>query len=52
MDSSPLHQVPGPPEMTPVVAFRELSKWYGNVIGVNKLTLEIPAKAVVVVAVE
>ena len=29
--------------MTPVVAFRELSKWYGNVIGVNKLTLEIPA---------
>jgi ABC-2 type transport system ATP-binding protein len=29
--------------MTPVVAFNELSKWYGNVIGVNKLTLAIPA---------
>jgi ABC-2 type transport system ATP-binding protein len=29
--------------MTPVVAFHELSKWYGNVIGVNKLTLAIPA---------
>ena len=28
--------------MTPVVAFHELSKWYGNVIGVNKLTLAIP----------
>jgi ABC-2 type transport system ATP-binding protein len=27
--------------MTPVVAFHELSKWYGNVIGVNKLTLAI-----------
>jgi ABC-2 type transport system ATP-binding protein len=27
--------------MTPVVAFHELSKWYGNVIGVNKLSLEI-----------
>ncbi|WP_428304298.1 ABC transporter ATP-binding protein [Lacipirellula sp.] len=29
--------------MTPVVEFRDLSKWYGNVIGVNKLTLAIPA---------
>src|SRR6187399_1203678 len=29
--------------MMPVVAFHELSKWYGNVIGVNKLTLDIPA---------
>jgi ABC-2 type transport system ATP-binding protein len=27
--------------MTPVVVFHELSKWYGNVIGVNKLSLEI-----------
>jgi ABC-2 type transport system ATP-binding protein len=27
--------------MTPVVACHELSKWYGNVIGVNKLTLAI-----------
>jgi len=27
----------------PVVAFHDVSKWYGNVIGVNKLTLRIPA---------
>lgn len=27
--------------MTPVVTFHEVSKWYGNVIGINKLTLEI-----------
>lgn len=27
--------------MTAVVAFGEVSKWYGNVIGVNKLSLEI-----------
>jgi ABC-2 type transport system ATP-binding protein len=27
--------------MTPVVEFHELSKWYGNVIGINKLTLAI-----------
>jgi ABC-2 type transport system ATP-binding protein len=27
--------------VTPVVAFHEVSKWYGNVIGINKLTLEI-----------
>jgi ABC-2 type transport system ATP-binding protein len=29
--------------MMPVVAFHEVSKWYGNVIGINKLTLSIPA---------
>jgi ABC-2 type transport system ATP-binding protein len=29
--------------MIPVVAFHEVSKWYGNVIGINKLTLDIPA---------
>jgi ABC-2 type transport system ATP-binding protein len=29
--------------MTPVVEFQELSKWYGNVIGINKLTLTIRA---------
>jgi ABC-2 type transport system ATP-binding protein len=27
--------------VTPVVTFHEVSKWYGNVIGINKLTLEI-----------
>ena len=29
--------------MTPVIAFEGVSKWYGNVIGLNKLTLRIPA---------
>jgi ABC-2 type transport system ATP-binding protein len=29
--------------MTTVVEFRSVSKWYGNVIGVNNLTLAIPA---------
>jgi ABC-2 type transport system ATP-binding protein len=27
----------------PVVEFKDVSKWYGNVIGINKLTLRIPA---------
>jgi ABC-2 type transport system ATP-binding protein len=27
----------------PIVSFHEVSKWYGNVIGINKLSLEIPA---------
>jgi ABC-2 type transport system ATP-binding protein len=35
------HQVARPLEVTPVVAFHEVSKWYGNVIGINKLSLEI-----------
>ena len=29
--------------MKPIVEFREVSKWYGNVIGVNRLTLRVPA---------
>src|SRR5262249_52387648 len=29
--------------MKPVVTFDGVSKWYGNVIGINKLTLSIPA---------
>src|SRR5262245_28398707 len=29
--------------MTPIIAFDGVSKWYGNVIGLNKLTLHIPA---------
>src|SRR5262249_33436951 len=33
--------VAGPAEVTPVVEFREASKWYGNVIGVNRLSLRI-----------
>ena len=36
-------EIAGPAEVTPpVVAFHEVSKWYGNVIGINKLTLRIP----------
>jgi ABC-2 type transport system ATP-binding protein len=27
----------------PVVEFHEVSKWYGNVIGINKLSIRIPA---------
>jgi ABC-2 type transport system ATP-binding protein len=29
--------------MKPLVEFDEVSKWYGNVIGINKLSLRIPA---------
>jgi ABC-2 type transport system ATP-binding protein len=29
--------------MTPVVAFQDVSKWYGNVIGLNKLSLALSA---------
>ena len=36
-------EVAGPPEVTPVVEFDGVSKWYGNVIGLNKLTLRIPS---------
>ncbi len=27
--------------MTPIVTFQDVSKWYGNVIGINKLTVDI-----------
>jgi ABC-2 type transport system ATP-binding protein len=29
--------------MNPIIEFEGVSKWYGNVIGLNKLTLHIPA---------
>lgn len=29
--------------MTPIIEFEGVSKWYGNVIGLNKLTLRLPA---------
>jgi len=29
--------------VTPIITFDGVSKWYGNVIGLNKLTLRIPA---------
>jgi ABC-2 type transport system ATP-binding protein len=34
-------QIGGSPEVTPVIAFHEVSKWYGNVIGINKLSLQV-----------
>src|SRR5260221_10677046 len=43
MDFKREGQIAGSAEMRPVVAFHEVSKWYGNVIGINKLTLRIPA---------
>jgi ABC-2 type transport system ATP-binding protein len=36
-------QVAGSAEVKPVVAFHEVSKWYGNVIGINKLSIDVPA---------
>src|SRR5579871_6920367 len=35
------NSIAGPAEVTPVVELKGVSKWYGNVIGVNKLTLRI-----------
>ena len=43
MDLDQPSEVAGPPEVTPVIDFEGVSKWYGNVIGLNKLTLRIPA---------
>jgi ABC-2 type transport system ATP-binding protein len=43
MDSKFVDQIPGPAEVKPIVAFHDVSKWYGNVIGLNKLTIRIPA---------
>src|SRR5213595_3031222 len=36
--AGPAEVKPSPP---PVVEFHEVSKWYGNVIGINKLTLRV-----------
>lgn len=36
-----VNPIAGSPEIKPVIAFREVSKWYGDVIGINKLTLNI-----------
>lgn len=43
MDSELPRALAGPAQVTPVVEFHEVSKWYGNVIGVNRLSLRIPA---------
>src|SRR5256885_4742791 len=36
-------EVAEPAEMNPIVASHEVSKWYGNVIGINKLSIQVPA---------
>ena len=38
MDSEHAREIAGPAEVTPVVEFDGVSKWYGNVIGLNNLT--------------
>ena len=43
MDLENSREVAGPAAVTPFVEFDGVSKWYGNVIGLNKLTLRIPA---------
>lgn len=43
MHSELPHQIAGQAEVTPIVDFHEVSKWYGNVIGINKLSTRIPA---------
>lgn len=43
MDPAPPREVAGPAEVSPVVEFHEVSKWYGNVIGLNRLSLRVPA---------
>jgi ABC-2 type transport system ATP-binding protein len=42
MDLDSASEVARPLEVTPVIEFNGVSKWYGNVIGINKLTLGIP----------
>jgi ABC-2 type transport system ATP-binding protein len=34
-------EIAGPPALTPIVEFDGVSKWYGNVIGLNKFSLQI-----------
>jgi ABC-2 type transport system ATP-binding protein len=43
MHSALPSQVVGSAEVKSIVAFHEVSKWYGNVIGLNKLTIQISA---------
>jgi ABC-2 type transport system ATP-binding protein len=42
MHSELSDQIVGQAEVIPIVEFDEVSKWYGNVIGINKLTIRIP----------
>jgi ABC-2 type transport system ATP-binding protein len=43
MHSELPREIAGSAKVVPIVAFHEVSKWYGNVIGINKLTIQIPA---------
>ena len=43
MDPQSTNQIAGPAEVKSIVAFHEVSKWYGNVIGLNKLSIRVPA---------
>jgi ABC-2 type transport system ATP-binding protein len=43
MDLDSSREITGPAEVTPIIDFQGVSKWYGNVIGLNKLTLRIPS---------
>ena len=42
MDSDVAREIAGPAEVAPIIEFDGASKWYGNVIGLNKLSLRIP----------
>jgi ABC-2 type transport system ATP-binding protein len=42
MDFKHADPIAGPAAVTPVVEFDGVSKWYGNVIGLNKLSVRIP----------
>jgi ABC-2 type transport system ATP-binding protein len=43
MHSQLPREIAGSAAVKPIVAFHEVSKWYGNVIGINKLSISIPA---------
>ena len=40
LDSALPGSIAGSPQMKPIVVFHEVSKWYGNVIGLNKLSIQ------------
>jgi ABC-2 type transport system ATP-binding protein len=42
MDHESAGEVAGPAAVSPVVEFDGVSKWYGTVIGLNKVTLRVP----------
>src|SRR5260370_37310241 len=43
MHSELSREIVGSPGVVPIVEFHEVSKWYGNVIGLNKLTIKVAA---------